>query len=238
MAKILSPIIDVGSGSVAGITFTRTREHQVVMRQRTVPVNPNTVNQIAVRNGFAQAASDWETTFGSNRTAWEAYADTLTWYTKLGNAFTPTGRAAFIQVRSLLGYLDNQNLLAYVARMTPGDEPGSFNIPMPVVGALAAPGIGFQLTFANNQTHSVGLYVRRAISISNGTNYFKGPYDPSTGSVITVVTEDEAVASFTGLIDGARYPWIARPFTADFPTHGMRLAPVLSGIATAEETVV
>lgn len=238
MAKIYSPIIDVGSGSIAGITFTRTREHQVVIRQRTVPINPNTQYQISVRNGFAQAASDWETTTAIIRALWLDYAGTLTWYTKLGNAYTPTGRQAFMQIRALLGYLDNENILAYVANMSPGAEAGSFNIPMPVVESPSSPGTGFRLDISNNQSHSVNFYARRAAAVANGRNFFKGPYDPSTGLGDTIPTEDTKAADFVGLIEGHRYPWIVRPYTPDFPTHGMRVAPVLSGIATATVTSV
>lgn len=233
MAKILSPLISVGSGSVAGLTFTRTREHQVVIRQRTVPVNPNTEPQQHIRSAFALAVTTWEDIVQATRDLWEAYALTLSWKTKLGNSYTPTGRQVFIQVYSYTKYLGALGVLPAFVRTTPGTEEAGLPVPGLTRVDLAAPGTGFALQSINDFLHKIKYGVVLGNPVSNATNFYKGPYDTATTVAFSNPAESTSTEEFTGLVDGKRYPWKARPFVDDETDQAMRLGAAIYGIATA-----
>lgn len=238
MAKILSPVISVGSGSVAGLTFTRTREHQVVIRQRTVPVNPNTQPQQFIRTSFALAVSMWEVASSADRALWEAYALTLSWKTKLGNSYTPTGRSVFIQVLSFTKYLSVLGILPDFDRTTPGTEELGLPATSLTRVDLEAPGTGFGLQCINPFLFKIKYAVSIGAPVSAGTNFYKGPYDTSTTVAFSVVGETTDQNDFTGLVDGKRYPWKARPFVDDETDQAMRVGAIQYGIATASIVTV
>lgn len=238
MATVKSPIINYGSGSVGGITYTRGPNNQLIFRAKSFPVNPNTPEQQYIRNAFGQASLDWETITPALREAWGNYAGTLTWLNSIGDPYTPKGRMVFIQVRSFLDYLTLRSLNPYVSYMAPGTEPGTLTVPAPEAVAPVTVGIGFGLSFVNNNLYAVNYLISRSAQVSMARNYYKGPYLPSTSVVVLAPAETTTVVDFMDLVDGGRYPWVARGFKQGDVPLGNRLATILRGIATAEETTV
>ena len=73
--KYLSQLVTSASGSVNGLTASHNRGGQY-FRGRVIPTNPQTVQQIAVRNAFGQLAAAWVTTLTeTQREAWAAYSE-------------------------------------------------------------------------------------------------------------------------------------------------------------------
>lgn len=82
MAKFISSLITEASGSVAGTTYSRNKNGSYI-RNKSVPVNRNTLAQQAARARFSVVSSDWKTLSASEKESWEAnivnypYVDSL-----------------------------------------------------------------------------------------------------------------------------------------------------------------
>lgn len=75
--KFKSALITQASGSIGGATYAHN-QGGLYVRARSIPVNPNTVQQVAVRNALAQLTGRWRNTLTpAQREAWANYA-TLT----------------------------------------------------------------------------------------------------------------------------------------------------------------
>ena len=85
------------SGSIAGNTFARNRFGNYV-RNRTMPVNPNTALQSAVRSAMAAVTEMWYTQLSdAQRTAWATYAAAVKVKNRLGEDVYLTGFNHFIR---------------------------------------------------------------------------------------------------------------------------------------------
>ncbi len=70
-----SPLIEAGSGSVAGLTFSRNKGGNY-LRGRAIPTNPNSPLQQAVRSIMSQLTANWLNVLTAiQRVAWETYAE-------------------------------------------------------------------------------------------------------------------------------------------------------------------
>jgi hypothetical protein len=82
--KFLSQIVTAASGSIAGCTYAHNRYGNYI-RSRTLPVNPKSPGQVAIRNFFAGLAAIWASQLTQpQRNAWALYA-----------ANVPTGNGIF-----------------------------------------------------------------------------------------------------------------------------------------------
>lgn len=88
------------SGAIGGSVYSHNR-YGAYIRARSVPVNPNSDRQVAVR-GFLQAiAIAWNNTLTQDqRDAWEVYSANVTWRNKLGDMVHLTGLAHYIRCNS------------------------------------------------------------------------------------------------------------------------------------------
>lgn len=85
------------SGSAGGITYSRNR-FGAYMRNRAVPVNPNTDRQVVVRNFVRSLSIAWENTLSqADRDKWETYATNIVWQNKLGQSVLLTGLNHYIR---------------------------------------------------------------------------------------------------------------------------------------------
>jgi len=107
-------------GSIAGNVYSRNR-YGAYARARTVPVNPNTDRQQAVKAAMAFLTNYWSETYtAAQRTAWELYASNVSMLNKLGEAIFLSGFNHFIR--------SNSWLVAILAA-TPKDAPTDFTLP-------------------------------------------------------------------------------------------------------------
>lgn len=123
--RMLSHIASNMLGSVGGITYMNNPFHQIVGRQRTVPVQPNTNNQVFAKSAFSDAVQAWEQTSISNRQGWDDYAATVTYTGPLGD-YHPSGRMLAIAQYQVIGYLINQQFTEFAdgLSMEPPQLPG------------------------------------------------------------------------------------------------------------------
>jgi hypothetical protein len=117
---IKSDIIAQGSGSLAGITMSHNR-YGLYLRNRSIPVNPNSDRQASARNRFSQAAERWSSTLTqAQRDAWNLYGNSVTVKNALGDSVFLTGFSHYLRSNSQ----QQQCLSTFV-----DDGPTDFTLP-------------------------------------------------------------------------------------------------------------
>jgi len=98
----LGALVSNISGSIGGTTFARNRGGAYI-RNRTVPLNPQSVRQTAVRQLFGQLSNVWSTTLtAAQRTAWETYAANVPLVNALGESRNVSGINMFSRGNALI----------------------------------------------------------------------------------------------------------------------------------------
>ena len=97
MALVVLPEGQQRSGKQGGMVWSHNAGGPYV-RNRTIPVNPNTDRQVAVRNAVRSIAISWDQILTqAQRDAWDAYALNISWTNKLGQVIHLTGLNHFIR---------------------------------------------------------------------------------------------------------------------------------------------
>lgn len=85
------------SGSIGGTVYSHNSSGAYI-RARSIPVNPNTARQVAVRNAVRAITIAWNTVLTQlQRDAWDVYAANVTWVNKLGQTINLTGLNHFVR---------------------------------------------------------------------------------------------------------------------------------------------
>lgn len=88
---IKSAILTQGSGSVGGMTLSHNTGG-LYLRARTIPTDPSTIYQTAIRNAMSQLTSRWSAILTpAQREAWDVYASNVTITNRLGDPTTISG---------------------------------------------------------------------------------------------------------------------------------------------------
>jgi len=192
--KFTSSIIVAASGSVGGSTYSRNRFGNYI-RNRAIPVNPNTSFQAVVRNLMSQLVSSWtESLTGAQRDSWDTYAANVPVTDKIGQQQFLTGQNHYI--RSNLPRL--QAGMAQVLTGPPTFDLGTFTPP---VGVPDAATDHVELTFTEtdawvDETGSAMLvYLSRPFSATR--NFFRGPYQFAEAVLGNVTTPPASPADIT-----------------------------------------
>lgn len=171
--KFKSQLVTQVSGSVGGLVGSHNAGG-MYFRARSIPVNPNTAEQQAVRSILAGLAAAWTTELTSDqRAAWENYAAAVPITDSLGEPRFISGLSHY--VRSNV-----PRLQAAVARVD--DGPVIYTLPSlsPVGATPDASDDDADVTFDNGDSWAtaVGGYLLLYASRPQGAgiNYFKGPY--------------------------------------------------------------
>lgn len=205
MAKMKSTIFSVIRGSVAGQTFLATRNHPIVSRVRSVPVNPNTVAQVQIRNALAAGASIWTGLTDQQKIDWANYAVGISWEGPV-DTIRPTGRQMFIAQYVLTQYFINQGSAEILTHDSDApDTSGLLTVGDLTVGDLAAPGTGFGIALGNGNKEAIVVYGITSLEQSAGRFYWNGPYQPTTFEEAAVPDATTGLIEFTGLNAGGVY---------------------------------
>lgn len=172
--KYKSALVTAASGSVNGLVASHNRGGQY-LRGKTIPTNPSSSFQVAVRDQMALLTSAWSQTLTAlQRQGWQDYADAVEVTDALGEKRKLTGLNWYIACNT-------PRFLASLARV---DAP-------PTVFTLAAltnPGITsftastrvLVATYTNTDGWAITTGGALLFFISRpqspGVNYFKGPY--------------------------------------------------------------
>ena len=168
-----SPLVSRGSGSLAGLTMSHNRGG-LYLRARTIPTNPNTVQQQAVRSFVSQLSSLWASSLTQlERDKWTIYADNVPLTNALGDPIFVTGLNMY--VRSNVPILQ-----AGFARQD--DAPGIFDLGdyTPVVVTAVAVSDSFFVTFTDTDDwvgeDDAAMLIYTSRPNNPSINFFKGPY--------------------------------------------------------------
>ena len=105
-----SALVSEFSGA-QGSTVASHNRYGPYLRNRTIPVNPNTAEQQNERNNLATISAAWRTLTSAQRAAWTAEALSVTLYDRLGRAYTPTGHQYFVSInRTKFVYLSSSSI--------------------------------------------------------------------------------------------------------------------------------
>jgi hypothetical protein len=175
--KFKSLLISQGSGSIGGLTFSHNKGGAYI-RARTIPTNPMSAYQQAVRALMIQLVGAWSDTLTQDqRDAWAVYADNVLLPDKLGEPRKISGLNHY--VRSNVPRL----LTAEAALARVDDAPVTFNLgeyETPTIDAITAADDDFDLAFnaADAWATAVGggLIVYASRPQSPTIKYFGGPY--------------------------------------------------------------
>lgn len=90
------------SGSIGSTVYSHNR-YGAYIRARSVPVNPNTDRQVAVRNAVRALTIAWQITLTQvQRDAWNTYAANVGWQNKFGDAVNLTGLNHYVRSNTAL----------------------------------------------------------------------------------------------------------------------------------------
>lgn len=163
-------------GSISGMTYQGSPFGQM-MRNRTVPVNPNTSGQVSTRLAMAYCSNYWSSIMTQPQLdSWADYAAGTPLPDKFGTSHYVSGRAMFMRTNVNL-YLAGVPVLP-VAPILPGIAVDS----IPQLTIVASAGIkvtGLTIDPIGGGTFQISL--SPPLGLAN--KFFKGPF--RTGTIIT-----------------------------------------------------
>lgn len=165
------------SGKVGGIVASHNAGG-AYFRAATIPTNPNTPQQQAVRNAVATLTGQWNDRLTiAQRAVWDTYADNVTLTNRIGEQHNVSGMAMFVR--------SNVARIAAGEALVP-DGPGIFNLGFHTPPTLSNASVATQTVDLNFSTpvlpdpwaNEVGGFMFAYISRpQNPTiNFFRGPY--------------------------------------------------------------
>jgi hypothetical protein len=93
-----SALVSEFSGA-QGSTVASHNRFGPYFRNRTIPINPNTGAQVAVRNTLKAASQAWRALTDAQRAAWEAVAATIPKLDALGRTYFQTGQEFYVSTQ-------------------------------------------------------------------------------------------------------------------------------------------
>jgi hypothetical protein len=199
-------ILDVPmSGSANWRTASRNRNGQY-LRTRSIPVQPRTTAQLAIRGFMALASQTWRTLTDGQREAWRTYGLAHPRTDSLGQSNPPTGAQAYAGINTFL-------LLNSLAQIT--DVPADPDFSAFVPGTYNGTEPGIPITgYVRPAGGQIAFYV--AQPRGPGVSFFgKGVYVMSTSGALTTPVDIAAavIERWGTLLVGAKYqveqvPWV------------------------------
>lgn len=204
--KIKSALATAISGSLGGITGSHNRGG-IYLRARTIPTNPASAQQVAMRNIMAQLTPAWGQQLSfSQQNAWNTYGDNVPVVDALGESRNLTGQQWFIAANA-------PRLQAGLARVDNGptiyDRGDAVIGNNPISDASEAAGT-YDITFTGSDDwvseDGAALLVYSARPVGPGVRFFKGPYryaDAVLGDSSTPPSSPATITSPFAIVEGA-----------------------------------
>ena len=214
--RIVSDKYTAIGGRIGSLVGTMNRAG-MCFRNWVVPANPKTAHQLAVRSTLKNLALAWSDTLTQEqRDAWNAYAATLEFTSKLGTKYTISGFGAYVQGNGArqvgsLSRIDN-------GPTTPGLDTFT-DVTVTFDGGDDTITVAFTNTDAWAGEVGGALLVRRSpLGFKEGVSFYEGPFryagkqlgaatPPTSPLVIDLGT--------TGITPGLQYAIAVRSVRAD-----------------------
>lgn len=213
--KFKSPVYSEASGSIAGIVYSHNKGG-LYTRARSVPTNPNSPRQQAVRTAMGNVLSRWtDDLSAAQRTAWETYAANTPVLDRLGELRTLSGQQQFLRsniMREVAGISIVDDAPTVYDTGTPPAFAGSeqFTINASVFDSTVRFGGG-----ASEDGHCLCFI---GASQPASRSFFKGPYQWAA-----IVTFAQGAGSVDFATDTTSADWHADHVPADGERVPVRL---------------
>jgi hypothetical protein len=205
MARALSILHSTIRGSIGGTTYTSNQWHQIVIRQRTAPVQPDTNYQEEIRAAFAGADSAWRIgVTDSVRQAWKCYADTC-WYSGPLGPYQIPGRQMFMSNISAGKYLHMRKTAYPEPTFAAPIIPGFLALDQLQVLPPHAAATGFSISLRNISGETVLAWIQRSCAFNTTRQRYKGPFLPTTLDIDEIANNATGEVYFEGLTAGMIY---------------------------------
>lgn len=178
MALFKSHLVTQASGSVGGTTYSHTRSG-LYMRARSIPVNPNTANQLAVRAALTTLVTVWtQTLTPARRAAWDLYAANTPVVNALGDPINLSGQNWFIAANT--PRIQSNTKIPTTPISPIYDAPtvfdrGAFDSPTYVASEAAGITVSFNAADTWNQAAGA-MFVYQGRPQNPSRNFYKGPF--------------------------------------------------------------
>lgn len=218
MARALSHLHSIIRGSIAGVTYLANQYHQIVIRQRTAPVQPNTDLQTSIRSAMTGANDGWLALTDAQRTAWDLYADGLLWPGPLG-PYTVTGRLCMMAMKMLRLFIFWNG---YAVPAGPDTAPpmllGFYNLANVKATTFSpAASTGVAVTFTPEAAVDACVIVEISPPFQPSRKRYKGPWDTSRTQAVVAGAPASYIMNFSDLNVDAIYFLRVRAVADDAP---------------------
>jgi hypothetical protein len=132
--KVLAGLVTQGTGSIGGMTMSNNKAGYY-LRARTVPTNPRTALQTAIRSGLAALSGSWSSLTSAQQAAWNLYGQNVTVVLNNGTSAKLSGHNWYVGANQLQLQAGAPTVL---------DGPTTFTMATPII--LAAPTFGSSVT--------------------------------------------------------------------------------------------
>lgn len=184
-------------GSIGSQTY-QTGPYGLIMRSRTIPVNPRTPRQEAVRAQMAQLSGVWTSTLtDSQRVGWANYAVATPLPNRFGDSRNVGGRQMFIRT----------NLMRFMAGASSfADAPVLPGIPAPpLMEFTIGEADGFEVTEVGPALITGDAFsIFAGVPVNPTRNYYSGPFR-LIGQLTAASTFPVSISIDPAPVEGQKY---------------------------------
>lgn len=193
------------SGSIGGITYAHNKGGMYA-RARSLPVNPNSPQQVLIRTSMTLLVNAWQNVLTSaQRSAWEVYGTNVPKVGPLGDPLQLSGQQWYIaanvpRLQATLGRVD-----AAPTVFNRGEQDNTLAFTASAATQLVTVVFDDNLEWAGETGAAMLVYISRPQNPS--INFFKGPFRFAAallGSTATPLASPQTVAVPFPVVAGQR----------------------------------
>jgi len=194
-------------GSISGVTFQQS-PYGTVARNRTIPVNPNSPAQVAIRAAMSTMSGRWSNILSNaQRAAWEAYAAATPVLNKFGDSILISGRQFFLRYNNAITRLGGAPI--DTAPATPGVAAEASLV------LSASSIIGVNVVSSSIIPVGIGaILINTGIPVNFARNFYKAPFTQRSGITAATVFPLNIIPPAEVAV-GQRWFVFSRHFQAD-----------------------
>lgn len=200
--KFRPTLADGASGSLGGMTASHNRGGYY-FRTRSVPTNPNSIRQQAVRSNFGTLVQYWTATLTpAERAAWTGYADSTPVTNVLGDPILLTGQQMFIRSNTVRLQIGAAIVVSAPTMNNTGEPPTDVTGPsaeaMTIGVNSGVTAFDGAISIAGGASADGDTVLYLGPNQNASVNFYKGPYQLA---IATAITTDDLLASLTQMLD-------------------------------------
>lgn len=233
----ITPALGPMSGKLGGIVASHNKGG-AYFRRKSIPTNPNTVRQQAIKNIFATLVEAWtETLTQAQREAWDVYAQNVPVTDSLGQTINLSGQN---------WYIGNNTPRLQAGLPTVANAPVVFNRGNPVtsmatevlgnpneIGTLAG-NMSTILSINGTAPDDGDMLIYLGAPQNASRNFFKGPYQLAIALSVAAMGDDIAWnTAIAALLNANAVPTVGQylPIRVIMVYDDGRVSPAFSTIA-------